>query len=178
MATPGARVSGFQRPSLNESIGTIVRQEPANRDQRLWPKRDARDQAFERLRIPDLRDLIVEVDELLRRFESICDRHHLEAVCREPDDNTPVRFPLSISWRPEVGHAPPSGLAAEVIEWVELFKSYLVNLGRHFVDWRERSHVLGRFPLRRYPFDRHCSGICSGEKTVSQDQRNWGYPRN
>lgn len=103
---------------------------------------------------PTLRDLLMEVDELRRRFKDICEQHRPESVCRAPD-NTPVRFPLSVSWRPWVGDSPPSGIAEVIIEWVELFKIYLANLGRHFVDWQERPHLLERFPLHRYPFYQH-----------------------
>jgi DNA-binding XRE family transcriptional regulator len=125
-------------------------------------KRDRRNQTFERLPKPRLRDLIAEVDEILRRFESISNRFMPETVCGKPD-NTPVRFPLSLSWRREVGDAAPSELAADVVAWLESFKRYLASLGSHFIDWQERPAVLKRFPLHRYPFDQQ-------EQRISHDQ--------
>jgi len=124
-------------------------------------KHDRRNRNLERLPRPRLRDLIAEVDDLLKRFESISNRYKPESECREPDD-LPVRFPLSLSWRREVGGAAPTELAVEVIAWLESFKLYLASLGSHFIDWQERPAVLERFPLHRYPFDQQ-------EQRISHD---------
>ena len=128
--------------------GTNLRMEP------VAERRNSNKAITEPLSKPSLGDLLVAVDEVLRRFQNLCERYPPEPLSREPD-NMPVRHPLSLSWKPEAGGSAIPGIVAEVIEWAQLFGIYLINLKRYFIDWRERPDAFERFPVNRYPFSRH-----------------------
>jgi len=128
----------------------------------------AREQEARRLRRsielhdkPTLLGLVQELEQLIDQYQALLRRYPVESATEE---NLPVRFPLSLRWRPRVGEGEPGGSAAEVIAWTHRLRIHLVNLQRHFVDWQERPEALAQFPLSDYPLSfRAYQGVTRGD---------------